>query len=53
MKAKTFSDKWDREENLQSTSSVAMGRPGKRNYLKWIIIGIIILVVSIILQKLL
>ncbi len=51
MKPKNFSEKWDREEDLHSRSSVLVGKRSWKRYIKWIIIGVAILIASLLLQR--
>ena len=51
MQPKNFSEKWDREEELNSNFLVKKSY-GWKQYIKWIIILLVIIIISILLQKL-
>lgn len=54
MKQITFSEKWDREENLASSGySTAIRRNDWKTYIKWILVGIIIFLLVSFLGKIL
>ena len=52
MKPKNFSEKWDKEEDVNSHSFVKRNY-GWKQYAKWIVILLVIIFISILLQKLL